>query len=44
MRKISEANREVLDGIGQFENTLKNLGINPKVRREDADRAVSESL
>ena len=44
MRKIGDANREVADGIGQFEQTLKNIGINPKVRRDDADRAVSESL
>ena len=44
MRKISEANREVLDGINHFEQTLKQIGINPKVRKEDAERAVSESL
>lgn len=44
MRKISEANREVSDGIGQFEQTLKKIGINPKVRKDEAERAVSESL
>jgi hypothetical protein len=40
MGKIDDANKEVNDGINQFEQTLKQIGINPKVRREDADRAV----
>ena len=44
MRKIDEASKEVNEGIDQFEKTLKNLGINPKVRKDDAERAVSESL
>ncbi|CDW76374.1 sperm flagellar protein 2 [Stylonychia lemnae] len=44
VKKIDEANKEVNDGIGQFEQTLKNIGINPKVRKDDADRAVHEHL
>jgi len=44
MRKIDDASKEVNDGINQFESTLRNIGINPKVRKEDAERAVSESL
>ena len=44
MRKIDFAGKEVNDGIAQFEQTLKNIGINPKVRKDDAERAVSESL
>lgn len=42
--KIDEAGKEVADGISAFENTLKKAGIEPKVRKDDADRAVSESL
>lgn len=44
VKKIDEANKEVVDGINQFEKTLKAIGIDPKVRKEDAERAVSESL
>ena len=44
MRKIDFAGKEVNDGIAQFEQTLRNIGINPKVRKDDAERAVSESL
>lgn len=44
LNKIDEANYEVNDGIAQFEQTLRNIGINPKVRRDEAERAVSESL
>lgn len=44
MAKISDATKEVHEGISMFEQTLKTIGINPKVRREEADRAVSESL
>jgi len=43
-KKIDEANKEVNDGINQFERTLKSMGINPKVRKEDAERAVVENL
>ncbi len=31
-------------GIDQFEQTLRKIGINPKVRKDEAERAVSESL
>lgn len=44
MTKINEANHEVNIGIDQFEHTLRKLGINPKVRKDEAERAVSESL
>ena len=45
MRKIDHATKEVQDGITNFENTLRTTyGIEPKVRKEDAERAVSESL
>jgi hypothetical protein len=45
MRKVDDANKEVIEGINQFENTLRTTyGIDTKVRKEEADRAVSESL
>jgi hypothetical protein len=44
MTKINEANKEVVHGIDQFEQTLRKIGIDPKVRKDEADRAVSESL
>ena len=45
MRKIDEATKEVNDGINNFEKTLKSVyGIDAKVKKEEADRAVSESL
>jgi len=44
MTKINEATTEVNQGINQFEQTLRNMGINPKVRKDEAERAVSESL
>jgi hypothetical protein len=35
----------VNDGIAQFEKTLKtNYGISTKVKKEDAERAVSQSI
>lgn len=36
MNKIGDANREVNEGIANFEETLHNLGINTKVKKEDA--------
>lgn len=42
MNKISEANKEVHEGISNFEQTLKKVGIETKVNRDDADRAISE--
>ena len=45
MTKINDATKEVLDGISNFENTLKSkYGIETKVNKEEADRAVSEHL
>jgi hypothetical protein len=42
--KLDAANREVNDGIEQFESTLRSQGIQTKVHKDDATRAVSESL
>ena len=42
--KIDDSTKEVMDGINQFEKTLKGLGIEPKVKKDEAERAVSESL
>lgn len=44
MRKIDDANKEVHDGITNFEQTLRNKGISVKVSKEEADRAVMDSL
>ena len=44
VKKIDESSKEVVDGISQFEKTLKSIGIEPKVKKEEAERAVSESL
>jgi hypothetical protein len=32
--KVDEASKEVNDGIAQFEKTLKEYGINPRVTSE----------
>ena len=43
--KIEDATKEVMDGIDNFEKTLRNTyGIETKVKKDDAARAVSESL
>jgi hypothetical protein len=34
MNKISEANKEVHDGIANFEETLRKNGIEPKVNKD----------
>ncbi len=45
LNKIDEASREVSEGIDKFEKTLKtNYGISTKVKKEDAERAVSQSI
>lgn len=45
LTKIDEAAKEVKDGISQFERSLKsNYGISTKVKKQDAERAVSESI
>ena len=45
MRKVDDANKEVHEGIHQFERTLKDTyGISTKVHKDDAERAVSESM
>ena len=42
--KLQDAKDEVTDGIEQFENTLKSQGINPRVQRDNADKAINESF
>jgi len=42
--KLDASSKEVHEGIEQFENTLRSNGVNPKVTKEVADRAMSESL
>jgi len=44
MKKVDESNKEVHEGIENFERTLKNKGINPQLKREEADRLLTESL
>lgn len=44
MRKVDEANKEVHEGISNFEQTLKRKGINPHVNKEDAEKAVADSF
>lgn len=42
--KIEEATLEVQNGIEQFEQTLMENGINPRVTKEFADRALAQSF
>ena len=42
--KLQEAKDEVTDGIDAFENTLKSNGIEPRVQKEDAKRAIEASF
>ena len=42
--KIEEATLEVKNGIEQFEQTLMENGINPRVTKEFADRALAQSF
>ena len=44
VQKIEEATVEVQNGIEQFEQTLMENGINPRVTKEFADRAVAQSF
>lgn len=45
LTKIDEATKEVHDGIKSFEHSLKKqYGISTKVSKQDAERAVSESI
>ena len=45
LTKIEEASKEVNDGIALFERNLKNnYGIETKVKKQDAERAISESI
>lgn len=43
-KKLKEAQDEVQDGIKNFERNLKAQGINTKVSKEQADKAVLETL
>ena len=38
--KIEGATNEVIDGIAQFEATLQDNGINPRVTKDQADAAL----
>ena len=45
LTKIDQASKELNDGIDKFERSLKtNYGISTKVKKQDAERAVSESI
>lgn len=33
-----------MEGIDAFENTLQSNGINPRVQKDDAEKAISESF
>jgi len=44
VEKIDEATVEVQNGIDQFEQTLMENGINPRVTKDFADRAVAQSF
>lgn len=44
VNSIDEANREVYQGIAEFEANLKAKGINPKVDKLAADKAISNTL
>ena len=43
-KKLQDAKDEVSDGIDAFETTLKSNGINPRVAKDDAERAISDSF
>lgn len=42
--KIDEATNEVQNGIENFEQKLMQSGINPRVTKEFADKAVAQSF
>ena len=44
LKKLDDANSEVLDGIANFEETLKSQGINPRVQKDVAEKAVTDSF
>lgn len=44
VKKIEEATVEVNDGINQFEQTLKDNGINPRVTKDHAERALATTF
>lgn len=44
VKKIEEATCEVNDGITAFENTLKNHGINPRVTKDHAEKALKNTF
>ena len=44
-QKIDDATKEVHEGIDNFEKNLKNTyGIETKVKKDEADRAVRDNL
>ena len=44
LNKLEGANYEVTDGIAGFEETLRSQGINPRVQKDVADKAVTDSF
>jgi len=44
VQKIDDATREVNDGIDQFEQTLKDNGINPRVTDDFAATALAQTI
>lgn len=44
MGKIEEANKEVNNGIADFEQTLKSKGINTRVNKDEAAQAIINSM
>ena len=44
LQKLDDANTEVQDGIANFEETLKGQGINPRVSKDLAEKAVTNSF
>lgn len=42
--KLSEARNEVTDGIEAFEQSLKQQGIEPRVKKDFADKALADSF
>jgi len=44
MKKLEDASKEVHEGIDAFEQTLKSQGINPRVPKDVANQAVTQTL
>lgn len=44
LKKVEDANKEVHEGIAAFENTLRQNGIDPNLKKDVAERVVKESF